>query len=97
MLEQEVIGLYTEMSFQSAARIKGLSSNHCLRMFDKREITVKKVLPRAIAIDEFKGDAGGEKFQTKIVDVENRKIIDVLPDRCVETIEKYFVVVMLGT
>jgi len=90
MLEQEVIGLCTEMSFQSAARIKGLSSNHSLRMFDKREITVKKVLPRAIAIaiDEFKGDADGEKFQTKIVDIENRKIIDVLPYRCVETIEK---------
>jgi len=90
MLEQEVIGLCTEMSFRSAARIKGISSNHCLRMFDKREITVIKILPRAIAIDEFKGDAGGEKFQTKIVDVENREIIDVLPDRRVETIEKYF-------
>ncbi|MGJ9385939.1 transposase [Salipaludibacillus sp. CF4.18] len=41
-------------------------------------------------MDEFKGDAGGERFQTKIVDVENREIIDILPDRRVETIEKYF-------
>ncbi len=63
MLEQEILGLCTEMSFQSVARIKGISSNRCLRLFEQREISVRKVLPRAIALDEFKGDAGGENFK----------------------------------
>ncbi|MGJ9383123.1 helix-turn-helix domain-containing protein [Salipaludibacillus sp. CF4.18] len=67
MVEQEVLGLCTEMSFHSVARIKGMSANRCIRLFDQREISVRKVLPRAIALDEFKGDAGGERFQTKIV------------------------------
>jgi len=47
------------------------------------------VLPRVIAIDEFKGDADGERFQLNVIDVENRRIIDILPDRKVETMEKY--------
>ncbi|WP_157727938.1 transposase [Aeribacillus pallidus] len=66
-----------------------MSTNRLLRMFDARPIPVKKVLPRAIAIDVFKGDAGGEKYQTIIVDVENREVLDVLPDRRVKTIETY--------
>ncbi|UCZ51650.1 ISL3 family transposase [Bacillus shivajii] len=90
MLAQEALSLCSEMSFTHAARISGMSTNRYLRLFDKRKITVNKVLPRAIAIDEFKGDAGKEKYQTVIVDVENRHIIDILPDRKVKTIENYF-------
>ncbi len=48
------------------------------------------MLPQVIAIDEFKGDADREKFQTNIVDVKNKEIIDVLPNRKVQTIENYF-------
>lgn len=76
-------------SFTTAARLVGITTNRLLRMFDRREFKAKKVLPRAIAIDEFKGDAGGERFQTVIADVENKKIVDVLPDRKVDTIKKY--------
>ncbi|MGJ9385938.1 helix-turn-helix domain-containing protein [Salipaludibacillus sp. CF4.18] len=44
MVEQEVLGLCTEMSFHSVARIKGISANRCLRLFDQREISVRKGL-----------------------------------------------------
>lgn len=90
MVAQEALTLCSELSFAQASRLSGISSNRLLRLFDRKEIPVKQVLPRAIAIDEFKGDAGGEKFQTIIVDVEHREIIDILPDRRVETLEKYF-------
>ncbi|MCE7793807.1 ISL3 family transposase [Salipaludibacillus sp. CUR1] len=90
MLSQEVLSLSSEMSFTHAGSLLGLSTNRTLRMLDQRHIPVRKVLPRAIAIDEFKGDAGNERFQTIIVDVERREIIDVLPDRRAETIETYF-------
>lgn len=81
---------YTAVSsFTTAAQLSGMSTNRVLRIFDRRELKTKKVLPRAIALDEFKGDADGERFQTVIADVENKEIIDVLPDRKIETIKKY--------
>jgi transposase len=40
-------------------------------------------------VDEFKGDADKTKFKTIIVDVEKKEIIEVLPDRRVETLEKH--------
>lgn len=76
-------------SFSTAARLIGMTTNRLLRLFDHHPIKAKKILPRAIAIDEFKGDAGGERFQTNVVDVENKEIIDILPDRKIETIKKY--------
>ncbi|QHS22913.1 ISL3 family transposase [Virgibacillus sp. MSP4-1] len=76
-------------SFTTAAQLTGMSSNRLLRIFDRRDMKTKKVLPRAIAIDEFKGDAGGERFQTVIADIEHKEIIDVLPDRKVDTIKRY--------
>jgi transposase len=89
MLVQEALCLSAEISFTHAGMLAGVSTNRLLRMFDAGSIPVKKELPRAIAIDEFKGDAGGEKYQTIIVDVENREVLDVLPDRRVKTIETY--------
>src|SRR5690625_5036694 len=90
MMDQEALIICSEMSFTQVARLGGINSQRILRLFDKMEISTKKVLPRVIAIPEFKGDADGEKFQTIIVDVENREIIDILPDRRSKTIENYF-------
>lgn len=84
-------------SFTMAARFAGMTTNRLIRLFDKREIKKRKVLPRAIAIDEFKGDAGGERFQTIVADVENKEIIDILPNRKVETIKKYLQSVDTGS
>ena len=89
-LEQQVLTYVGEHSFKSAGKMAGVSTNHVLRLFNKRPIKVNRILPAVIAIDEFKGDADKEKFQTIIVDVQNKKIIDVLPNRLSETIEKYF-------
>ncbi len=89
-LEQQVLTYVGEHSFKSAGKMAGVSTNHVLRLFNKRPIKVNRILPAVIAIDEFKGDADKEKFQTIIVDVQNKKIIDVLPNRLSETIENYF-------
>ena len=89
-VEQQVLTYVGEHSFTSAGKMVGFSTNRVLRLFDKRTIMVNKVLPEVIAIDEFKGDADKEKFQTIIVDVLNKRIIDILPDRRSKTIEEYF-------
>lgn len=77
-------------SFTDAARLYVMTTNRLIRLFDRHPpLQTKKILPRAITIYEFKGDAGGEKFQTVVADVENKEIIDILPDRKVDTIKVY--------
>lgn len=39
------------------------------------------MLPKVIAIDEFKGGVGNERLQTIIVGVEKKEIIENLPER----------------
>src|SRR5699024_2154032 len=48
-----------------------------------------KQLPSVIAIDEYKGDAGGEKYQTIIADPVDRRLLDIHPDRRKLTVQKY--------
>lgn len=49
-----------------------------------------KVLPEVLSIDEFKGNAGGEKYQSIITDAKNRKVIDILPNRKKSDLIRYF-------
>src|SRR5699024_11393639 len=88
-LNEQVLVYALENSFTMAARMSGISTSSLLRLFDKRELPQRRVLPKVIAIDEFKGDAGNERFQTIIVDVEKKEIIEILPDRRVKTVEEY--------
>lgn len=48
-----------------------------------------KQLPKVIAIDEYKCDAGGEKYQTIIADPVNRIPLEILPDRRKDTVKQY--------
>lgn len=89
-LEQQAMTYVAEHSFTATGKMVGMSANRVTRLFDKREMEAPKVLPECIAIDEFKGDAGKEKFQTIIVDVKNKRILDILPNRRNETIQNYF-------
>lgn len=47
-------------------------------------------LPECIAIDEFRGNAGGEKFQCNLADPVKHKIIDILPSRNAEALCEHF-------
>ena len=49
-----------------------------------------KPLPRVMGIDEFKGNAGGQKFQVVITDLETREVVDILEDRSTKTLVEYF-------
>nr|WP_241243502.1 ISL3 family transposase [Caldicellulosiruptor changbaiensis] len=62
-----------------------------MRLFDKvSPVEAKDELPEVICIDEFKGHAGGAKYQCIIVDPLNGKIIDILKDRRQEVLTEYF-------
>ena len=47
-------------------------------------------LPEVLSIDEFKGNAGGQKYQTILTDPKERKILDILPNRYESNLIQYF-------
>lgn len=47
-------------------------------------------LPRVLSLDEFKGNADGEKFQTIITDAEHHIVLDVFKNRKSADLIKYF-------
>ena len=47
-------------------------------------------LPEVLSIDEFKGNSGGQKYNTIVVDAEKRKVIDILPNRFENDLIHYF-------
>ena len=54
-----------------------LSSTTALRYFDLVEYRCSK-LPEVLSIDEFKGNAGGEKYQCILTDADQRKVMDII-------------------
>lgn len=49
-----------------------------------------RTLPEVLALDEFKGNAGGEKFQSIITDPKHKRILDILPNRKSVDLQSYF-------
>jgi transposase len=67
----------------------GVSPATVSRIFDKISYG-KAPLPPVLSFDEFRGNAGGEKFQFILADPKNHKVLDILPDRKQETLYRYF-------
>ena len=49
-----------------------------------------KELPEVLSLDEFKGNSGGQKYNSIVADPQNRKVIDILPNRYENDLIKYF-------
>ena len=47
-------------------------------------------LPEVISLDEFKGNSGGQKYNSIVADPSRRKVLDILPDRYENNLVKYF-------
>ena len=71
------------------ARKHNISTTTALRYFNLVNYSCK-ALPEVLSIDEFKGNAGGEKYQTILTDARERKIIDILPNRKKADMIRYF-------
>lgn len=81
--------LETVSSFTSVAKELNLSPSTVIRTFDLLSYTKRK-LPQVLSIDEFKGNAWGEKYQCILTDPVNKQIIDILPKRYKEYLIQYF-------
>ena len=66
-----------------------LSSTTALRYFDLVEYRCLE-LPKVLSIDEFKGNAGGAKYQCILTDALERKVVDILPNRFENNLIRYF-------
>lgn len=81
--------LRNECSFTSVAARVNLSVSTVIRIFDLVGYG-KPELPRVLSIDEFRGNASGEKYQCIITDPENKVVLDILPKRYGSYLCEYF-------
>lgn len=77
------------VSITHIARANNVSHTTVCRIFDIVNYPKAK-LPRVLSIDEFRGNAGGEKFQCIITNPQEKKVLDILPSRKSEELYAYF-------
>ena len=52
--------------------------------------TSPQELPEVVSLDEFKGNSGGQKYNSIIVDPQKKQVLDILPNRFENDLVKYF-------
>lgn len=89
-LQCYLLSLFSQTrSIKSIAQQCNCSVSTATRTFEKISYP-KPCLPSVLAIDEFKGNAGGHKFQCIISDPKKKKMLDILPTRNSEDLHAYF-------
>ncbi len=78
------------ISIKDAANSLGVSSSSVSRWLKLISFSPPRTLPKVLSIDEFKGNAWGEKFQCILTDLKKRTVFDVLPTRKQEDLLAYF-------
>ena len=81
--------LRNRLSVSDAASMIGISVSSVFRRMKDVRFPKPKTLPLVLSIDEFKGNAGGQKFQAILTDAKNKKLVDILPDRSQRTLADY--------
>lgn len=86
----EIIQAFRKLvSATEVASRYNVSVSTAIRYFDCVGYCCKE-LPKVLSIDEFKGNAGGEKYQSIITDPQTKKILDILPNRFEADLIQYF-------
>lgn len=82
--------LTRQINFKEVAKNNGISSMSVIRYMQFLGIFNQvNELPEYIGIDEFRGNAGGNKFQVVITDLKTHKVIDVIAARTENDIYNY--------
>ena len=66
--------------------VSGMTAMRYFNLFNKKLTT----LPEVVSLDEFKGNSGGQKYNSIIVDPHEKKVLDILPNRFESDLVKYF-------
>ena len=86
MLDQDYTAKLLNLEFEKVVSAKeigcrfNVSGATAMRYF--RCVNFKpKELPEVVSLDEFKGNSGGQKYNSIVADPKNHKVIDILPNR----------------
>lgn len=82
--------LKSRQSVKSAALEAGISPSSLLRRMKNIQFPKPAALPLVLSIDEFRGNAGGQKFQAILTDPKKHALVDILPSRSQATLAEYF-------
>lgn len=82
--------LRQKISLKDIATDFGVSANTVFRTLKLISFSNKPSLPTMLGIDEFKGNAGGEKYNVILTNLENNTISDILPTRKKTDLISYF-------
>ena len=66
--------------------VSGMTAMRYFQYYNYKPTT----LPEVISLDEFKGNSGGQKYNSIVADPSGRKVMDILPDRYESNLVKYF-------
>ena len=66
--------------------VSGVTAMRYFNLFNKKLTK----LPEVISLDEFKGNSGGQKYNSIVVDPKERVVLDVLPNRFENDLVRYF-------
>ena len=66
--------------------VSGMTAMRYFNLFNKKPTK----LPEVISLDEFKGNSGGQKYNSLIVDPKEKEVLDVLPNRFESDLVQYF-------
>jgi transposase len=78
--------VYSMKDIAGRSNVSGVTA---ARIFDHVNYS-NSSLTEVLSFDEFRGNAGGEKFQFIITDPAHKKILDILPNRKIEDLYAYF-------
>lgn len=81
--------LHDTISLSSVAKRCNVSTSTVNRILDTISFQ-RQTLSQTISIDEFKGNAGGEKYQCILVDPVKHSVLDILPSRSQTFLTSYF-------
>lgn len=85
-----IVGEFRKVHSMSDIAERGnVSGTTAARIFDHVNYP-KPQLTEALSFDEFRGNAGGEKFQFIMTDPHAHKVLDILPTRKIEDLYGYF-------
>jgi len=76
-------------SMSDIAKRNNVSGSTAARIFDHVSYPSPS-LTEALSFDEFRGNAGGEKFQFIMTDPYGHKVLDILPTRKIDDLYGYF-------
>ena len=82
--------LKSRQNVRSTAVFLGVSASFLFRRLRDIRYPKPSRLPMTLSIGEFKGNAGGQKFQAILTDPKNHKLFDILPSRSQVSLMQYF-------